>query len=129
MSNSNSSKPSGAKSLLVFLMIPIAIIIGLLIWWYVLGNPSNFVEGNRELNPNPDSILGLMFKGGALVGVLIGLFIIVITISIERFITIGRAKGSGSMEGFVQTIRKLVGNNDIEGAKAACARQRGSIAN
>jgi biopolymer transport protein ExbB len=118
-----------AKSLFAALVIPIAMIIGYLIWKFVMGDPSRFQDNNPELNPLPGDILATMYKGGIIVPILMGCFITVLTFSIERFITINRSKGSGSVENFVRTVRGLVSNNDINGAKAACARQKGSIAN
>ena len=118
-----------AKSLFVALVIPIAMVIGFLIWKFVMGDPSRFQDNNPELNPLPGDILATMYKGGIIVPILMGCFITVLTFSIERFITINRSKGSGSVENFVRTVRSLVSSNDINGAKAACAKQKGSIAN
>src|SRR6185295_5089588 len=113
-----------AKSLFVALVIPIAMVIGFLIWKFVMGDPSRFQDNNPELNPLPGDILATMYKGGYIVPILMGCFITVLTFSIERFITIGKSKGSGSVEGFVRTIRGLVSSNDVAGAKAACTKQK-----
>jgi len=127
MSKQQSS--GGLKSFFAAVVIPVSIIIGWLIWKFVMGDPHRFQDMNPELNPLPGDILGAMYKGGFLVPILIGAFIIVLTFSIERWITINRSKGSGSVEAFVRSVRNLVGKNDIAGAKAACDRQRGSMAN
>jgi len=127
-----SKQPSGGssmKSVFAAIVIPIAIIVGFLIWKFVMGNPSRFEGGNPEMNPLPGEILGNMYKGGFIVPILIGMFITVVTFAIERFITIGKSKGTGSVEGFVSKIRMLMTSGDVAGAKAECARQRGSIAN
>ena len=129
---SKSTAGSSAKTLFVILLIPIALVLGILIWKMVLGNPGNFQDGNPEMNPVPEGarhILGLMYKGGGLVGILIGLFMIVVTMSIERYITVTRSRGKDSVESFVAKMRNLVGNNDITGAKAACHEQKGSVGN
>ncbi|MEO8085491.1 MAG: MotA/TolQ/ExbB proton channel family protein [Bacteroidota bacterium] len=118
-----------AKSIFTVLVIPIAITIGFLIWKFVMGDPSRFQDGNPEMNPLPGDTLATMYKGGVIVPLLMGLFITVLTFSIERFITIGKSKGNGSVENFVRKIRGLVASNDVNGAKAECARQKGSIAN
>jgi biopolymer transport protein ExbB len=127
MSKQQSS--GGLKSVFAAIVIPIALVIGWLIWKFVMGASNRFQDGNPELNPLPGDILGAMYKGGFLVPILIGAFVVVLTFSIERWITINRSKGSGSVEGFVRTVRNLVGKGDIAGAKAACDRQRGSMAN
>lgn len=128
MSKQQSSE-SNLKSLFAAIVIPIAMIVGFLIWKFVMGNPARFQDGNPELNPLPGEILGNMYKGGFIVPILIGMFITVVTFAIERFVTIGKSKGTGSVEGFVKKIRTLMTNGDVEGAKAECAKQRGSIAN
>ncbi len=128
MSKQQSSE-GNLKSLFAAIVIPISIIIGFLIWKFVLGDPARFQDHNPELNPLPGDTLGAMYKGGVIVFILIGLFITVVTFTIERFITIGKSKGKGSVEAFVRKIRSLMTNGDVEGAKAECARQGGSIAN
>jgi biopolymer transport protein ExbB len=128
MSKQQSSE-SNLKSLFAAIVIPVAILVGFLIWKFVMGNPARFQDNNPELSPLPGEILGAMYKGGFIVPLLIGLFITVVTFAIERFITIGKSKGNGSVEAFVRKIRSLMSSGDVEGAKAECARQRGSIAN
>src|SRR5687768_14791486 len=118
-----------AKSLFAALVIPIALVIGYLVWKFVMGDPSRFQDNNPDLNPLPGDMLANMYKGGIIVPILLGCFITVLTFAIERFITINKSKGTGTVESFVRTIRRLVSNNDINGAKEACARQKGSIAN
>jgi len=127
MSKQNSS--GNLKSVFAAIVIPIAILVGFLIWKFVMGDPSRFQDNNPELSPLPGEILGAMYKGGFIVPILIGLFITVVTFAIERFITINKSKGNGSVENFVRKIRTLMSNGDVEGAKAECARQKGSIAN
>ncbi|MFM8431180.1 MAG: MotA/TolQ/ExbB proton channel family protein [Bacteroidota bacterium] len=120
---------SGIQSILAASVIPVAIIIGYVIWKYVLGDPSGFEGENPENNPKPNHILAMMYKGGYIVPILIGSFITVVTFSIERFITIGRSKGSANVDGFIRNIRMMLEKGDIDGAKAACAKQKGSVAN
>jgi len=128
MSN-QSSKGGNIQAILAILVIPIAIGIGFLIWKFVMGDPSGFEEGNPEKNPLPNHIMATMYKGGFLVPVLIGCFITVITFSIERMITIGRSRGTGRIEPFIQKIRSLMTSGNLDAAKAECSKQRGSIAN
>ncbi|UOQ73789.1 MotA/TolQ/ExbB proton channel family protein [Hymenobacter cellulosilyticus] len=53
---------------------------------------------------------------------------LVITFSIERFLTISKAKGSKSIEAFIRNVRQKLNVNDITGALAACDQQKGSVA-
>jgi biopolymer transport protein ExbB len=127
MSKSNST--GGLQGIVAALVIPIAIIIGFLLWKFVMGNPSGFEGGDPEKNPLPGNIMATMYKGGIIVPFLIGSFLTVVIFSIERFITINKSKGSGSIESFIQRIRSLMSIGDLEAAKAECDKQRGSIAN
>lgn len=126
---SNTEKESSTKAILSMLVIPIAIVIGFIIWKFIMGDPSGFEGGDTEKNPLPGNILATMYKGGYIVPVLIGCFITVITFSIERFITIGKSKGAGRIDAFIMRIRSLMAKNDLDGAKAECKKQGGSIAN
>ena len=128
MSNS-SSKGGNIQSILAAAVIPIAIGIGFLIWKFIMGDPSGFEDGDINKNPLPNHIMATMYKGGYLVPVLMGTFITTVVFSIERFITIGKSKGTGNIETFIQKIRALMADGNIDGAKAECAKQRGSIAN
>jgi biopolymer transport protein ExbB len=67
--------------------------------------------------------------GGPLVAVLIGMFIFLIVIIIERLWTLRGAKGRESMAVFAKKLQTAIHNNDIEGALDLCRRQRGSLAN
>src|SRR5260221_13325097 len=99
------SSEGGMKALFAALVIPIAIVIGFIIWKFVMGDPDRFQDNNTALNPLPGEILGNMYKGGLIVPILIGAFITVVTFSIERYITISRSKANGIVEDFVCTIR------------------------
>lgn len=117
------------QAALAAIVIPIALLVAIMVYKFVLGNPANFQDNNPELNPLPGNYLGTMYKGGPIVPVLMSCFLIVLTFSIERFLTISKSKGAGRIEGFIQKIRSLMSNGDLDGAKAECAKQKGSIAN
>jgi biopolymer transport protein ExbB len=129
MSNSESKGSNDLKALLTVLVIPIAIAVGFIIWKFVMGNPSGFEGGDTEKNPLPGNYLAMMYKGGFIVPFLIGCLLTVIIFSIERFITVGKSKGTGRIESFILRIRTLMSNGDLNAAKAECAKQKGSIAN
>jgi len=128
MKNSNSLSDS-LKSVFALVVIPVLFVIAFLIYKFYLGNPDNFQGGDIENNPLPDNYLGIVYKGGVIVPILIGNLFIVITFAIERFITISMAKGKGSVKSFVNKIRTLVAANSISQAIAECDRQKGSVAN
>lgn len=127
---SNQTKSGGnSKGILAAIVIPAALVVAYLVFKFILGNPANFMENNPENLPLPGNYLGTIYKGGIIVPILMALFMIVITFTIERFITINTSKGKGSVDGFVNKIRSLVSKGDMNGASAECDRQRGSIAN
>ena len=101
MSNQNSSS-GGFKSLFASLAIVVAFAIGVLVYVVVLGAASNF---DAEGHPLPGNYLGMMYKGGFIVPILMGIFITIVIFSIERALTISRAKGKGNIEGFVRSIK------------------------
>ena len=117
------------KSVFAAIVIPVEIIIAVCIYLFVLGNPDNFVGGDPENHPLQGNYFGIVYKGGILVPVLIAMLMMAITFSIERIITISRAKGKGSVRVFVQKIRNLLATNNIPQAIAECDRQKGSVAN
>jgi biopolymer transport protein ExbB len=53
----------------------------------------------------------------------------VIVMVLERFITLNKARGVGNIDSFVRAIKGFLDRGDINGAMAACDRQRGSVAN
>lgn len=128
MKNSTSLADS-LKSLFAAVVIPVEIILAIVIYLLVLGNPSNF-QGNDPANhPLPGNYLGIVYKGGFIVPILISLLMMVLTFGIERILTISRAKGNGSIKTFVQKIRSLLSTNNVNQALAECDQQKGSVAN
>ncbi len=125
MSSTNTSG-GGLKSIFAALVIVAAFVISSLIFIFIMGNPANFAE-NDPAN-HPINYLGTIHKGGVIVPILVGLLIIVVTFSIERFITIKASQGSGSVESFIAKIRSAMAKGDLAGASAECDKQKGSIA-
>jgi biopolymer transport protein ExbB len=124
MSNQKSS--SGFQAFFASIAILVALAIGVAIFMFVLGAPGNF---DAEGHPKPGNYLGMMYKGGFIVPILIGIFFIIVIFSIERAMTIAKAKGKGSIEQFVRKIKGLVESNQLDSAIAECDKQQGSLAN
>lgn len=119
----------GGSSLFAILAIILAFIVSVVVYKFVLGNPTHFIGDNPANNPKPGDYFGIVYKGGVIVPVLMTMFLCVIIFSIERALTIGKAKGTKSIEQFVRTIRQKLNVNDITGAIATCDQQKGSVAN
>jgi len=117
------------KTVFAAIVIPVEIIIAILIYIYVLGDPSHFQGNNPDNHPVQGDYFGIVYKGGVIVPVLISMLMMAITFGIERLITLSRAKGRGSVNKFVQKIRSLLATNNISQAIAECDKQKGSVAN
>jgi biopolymer transport protein ExbB len=78
---------------------------------------------------HPTNFMGLIYKGGWVVPFLLGTFLISITFTIERLLTIKKAKGTGSVEDFLRTVKSKLAGGDVNGAIAECNKQKGSVAN
>ncbi len=109
-------------------VIFIAIALGILIYMFIMGNPNNFEGGNVE-HGNTVNYLGIIHRGGMIVPLLMAVILILITFTIERLISISRAKGKGRLNVFINNIRTLLNADKIEEATAACDKQKGSVAN
>lgn len=125
---SQNKSGSGIQGMLAAIVIPAALVLCYLIFKFVLGNPANFQDNNPELNPLPGNYLGIIYKGGIVVPMLMALLVIVITFVIERFVTVNKSKGNGSIDSFIHKIRMSLSKGDIDAARAECDRQKGSIA-
>lgn len=128
MKTSNSLSDS-LKSVFAAVVIPLELVIAILFYLYVLGDPSNFQGNNPENHPLQGNYFGIVYKGGYIVPVLIGMLMMTITFGIERLITITRAKGKGSVQKFVQKIVHILPTGNIAQAIAECDKQKGSVAN
>jgi biopolymer transport protein ExbB len=108
--------------------IPVIFVVALLLYIYVLGNPQNFQGNNINNNPLPGNYLGIVYKGGVIVPILMTLMLIVITFTIERFITITKAKGKGSVNNFVAKVHTNLSAKNLDSAMNECDKQKGSVA-
>ncbi|MFD0940586.1 MotA/TolQ/ExbB proton channel family protein [Pedobacter boryungensis] len=138
---------STASNLFATLVIPICILIGISLFIFVLGKPSNFTiddsiaKANSQVSlaffnddtthilPKVGNYGGMAYKGGFIVPILMGMLLMVFVFSIERLIVIGKATGKGSLDAFVKKIQSLLSSGNISGAAAECDKQEGSVAN
>jgi biopolymer transport protein ExbB len=123
------NKGSKGSSVFAALTIVICIVIGALLWKFVMGAPANFVKGDPNGQPLPGNYLGMVFKGGMIVPVLMGLLLMTIVFSVERFIVLKKAAGKGNLDNFVKGVLSQIKTGDVQGAIAACDAQEGSVAN
>jgi len=108
------------------LVIPVLFLIGFSIWYFLLGDASNFEDAEKH---KPLNAMGIVYSGGVIVPILITCMLTVVVFSLERFYTIGKATGSGDLDAFVRNVRKMLDGNKIEDAIKACDAQKGSVGN
>ena len=129
MSKKTKSSSGVWQSLFAPLAIILAFIVAYLIFTRVLGNPVNFEGGNPKGHPLQGNLLGLMYKGGVIVPVLITIVITLIIYFFERLITLTRVKGRARLNVFVSNVQQMLAEDRIEDAIVACDKQKGSLAN
>lgn len=122
-------KDSKLGSIFAGATILVCIIVAQIIYHFILGAGSNFEQGDNANHPLPGNYLGIVYKGGFIVPFLMSFLLIVLTVSIERFLTLSKANGSGSVEGFVSKIRNLLSAGNVDSAIAECDKQKGSVGN
>ena len=110
-------------------VIPILFVVAVVVFKFIFGDGSHFQGGDNENQPLAGDYFGIVYKGGPIVPILFTCFLIVLVFSIERFFTIGRANGSGSIDEFVRKVKSLLDRNEIEAAIKECDRQKGSVGN
>lgn len=116
-------------SIFPLVAIPACFVLSTLIYLYVFGDPSHFVDNDPAKDPLPGDYFGTVYKGGWVVPILLGIFFITVVFVIERFITLNKAAGAGGVDTFVQQIKSMLDRGDMAAAIAACDKQKGSVAN
>jgi biopolymer transport protein ExbB len=114
------------QSVFITVLIVIALVVSALIFLFVFGNPANFKNPERT---TPANIMGAIYLGGPIVVLLMTLSIMVITFTIERQLSLSKAKGRGAIEPFLKRVQSALQEGDIDRAIEECNKQRGSIAN
>src|SRR5207253_4470938 len=115
----------------------ICLVAGYLIWRFILGNPSAYIGNGegwfwpeyKQGLKNPHDQLHRIYQGGIIVFILIGMLLMVITFSIERFLTIRKALGNGAISDFIRKVQYHLANRNVDAAMSECDKQRGSVAN
>ncbi len=115
------------QSTFVVVLVVGAMAASIIIYMFVLGSPSNFSDGAGH--EKPLNLMGQVYTGGVIVPVLITLSIMVITFVVERFLSLRKAQGRGSLATFLKNVQRSLATGDVNAAVQACDQQRGSLAN
>jgi biopolymer transport protein ExbB len=134
--STNQKSTGGFSSLVSSIAIAIALVIGFIVYKYIFGDANNFVKGSglpgmsdNTGEPKEGNFLAIIYKGGIIVPFLLAVNFIVIIFTVERFISLAKAKGKGNISKFIGKIKSLMGEKEMSTAKAECSKQRGSLAN
>jgi biopolymer transport protein ExbB len=120
---------SKGSNIFAALTIVLCIVVGILVWKFIMGAPSNFEDGNPEGHPLPGNYLAMVYKGGYVVPILMGLLLMAIVFSFERFFVISKAAGKGNIDSFVRKVQSQIAAGNINEAMAECDKQQGTVAN
>ncbi len=129
MSKQGSSFKESLQNVFATSAILIAFIVAYILFTQIMGNPVNFEGGNPKGSPLEGNLLGIVYKGGYIVPILMTCVLVLIIFIFERIITLSRAKGKGRLNTFVRTLQNLLAEDKIEEAMEACDNQKGSLAN
>jgi biopolymer transport protein ExbB len=128
-----SVQPKKSSNAISWIAPIICLIAGYGIWRFIFGNPDGFdVKGTGWFWPKHDKPKGALngiYMGGIIVPILVGMFLMVVVFSIERYLTIRRALGNGSISDFIRKIQYHLANRNVDAALSECDKQRGSVGN
>ena len=110
-----------------WIILVICAIAGYSVWYFVMGNPDNFIGGDRS--GHPANLLGTVYKGGFVVGLILTLLFTVICLGFERFFGIKAASGKMNLAKFTSQVKTAVKAQKFDEAKALCDKMQGSVAN
>ncbi len=132
--STTSVQPKKTSNAIAWIAPILCIVLGYVIWRFILGNAGNFTNpdpsgGFWPHHKGPKGGLVKMYEGGIVVPVLIANFLIVLTFTIERLLTITKATGRGNIAEFIRKVQFNLANKDIDKAIAECDRQKGSVGN
>jgi len=121
-------KSSGFKGVKdAWIILVICCILAYCFYFFVLGDPSHFVGGDRS--GHPADLMGTVYKGGFVVGLIITLLLTVIVLGVERFFAIKSASGKINLAKFTAQVKEAIKAQDFAKAKDLCNKMQGSVAN
>lgn len=119
---------SGGFKFPALLVIILCFVVSHLIFHLIFGDVSHFEDETKAV-ALPGDYFGIVYLGGFVVPFLIGMFIIVLVYSVERYISINKAKGSGKIEDFLRKVKTNLKSGNIDAAISESNKQKGSVAN
>ncbi len=129
MANVKKEKGSNGGGMFSGIVIVLCVFVGWLIWYFIMGSGSNFEGGVNTGHPLAENYLAMVYKGGPIVPILMGLLLMVIVFSFERYFVISKASGKGNLDQFMSKVQASINAGNMDDAIAACDKQQGSVAN
>lgn len=126
-SGHSAGKPKNSSNFMTNLAVVVScLVVGWVIWKFVLGSPSNFNDALKEKAKNA---LGTMYQGGFVVPILLATLLTLICFIVERALTVFKAKGKMDAGEFVRKVQYHLANKNVDAAIAECDKQAGSVGN
>ncbi|MEI2737197.1 MAG: MotA/TolQ/ExbB proton channel family protein [Chitinophagaceae bacterium] len=129
-----SVQPKKSSNAISWIAPVVCIIAGYLIWRFIMGAADGFENPDKKGgfwpgHKDPKDALHRMYEGGIIIPFLIGMLLMVIVFSIERYLTIRKALGNGSISDFIRKVQYHLANRNVDAALSECDKQRGSVGN
>src|ERR1700743_1233422 len=96
-------KNNTLSNLFPVIVIIACAIVSWIVYDFILGASSHFVDAARE-KPKTGDLMGTMFEGGKLVPLILTELLMVLVFSVERILTLIKAQGRGNAANFVRQI-------------------------
>jgi len=110
-----------------WIILAICCVAGYSVWYFVMGNPDNFAGGDRA--GHPINLLGTVYKGGFVVGLILTLLFTVVCLGFERFFAIRTASGKMNLAKFTAEVKNAIKAQDFAKAKDLCNKMQGTVGN
>ena len=122
------AKKSGFKGIknAIWILV-ICGVVAYTFYFKVLGAPENFA-GNDPTG-HPLNLMGTVYKGGFVVGLILTLLLSVICLGVERFFALRAAFGTMSLGKFTIQVKEYIKAGKFDEAIALCNKMKGSVAN
>ena len=128
-----SVQPKKSSNIISWIAPVVCIVAGYCIWRFIMGADSGFEQPGKggfwPEHKGPQDAFHRIYEGGIIVPLLIGMFLMVVVFSIERFMTISKALGNGSISDFIRKVQYHLANRNVDAALSECDKQRGSVGN
>ncbi|MGQ0739366.1 MAG: MotA/TolQ/ExbB proton channel family protein [Bacteroidota bacterium] len=129
-----SVQPKKSSNSISWIAPVVCLIAGYLIWRFIMGDANGFKEpsssgGFWPKHHKPKDALHGIYEGGIIIPFLIGMLLMVIVFSIERYLTIRKAMGNGSISDFIRKVQYHLANRNVDAALSECDKQKGSVGN